>query len=90
MILAAFRVRSFRFQWPADLLASWASEMETLILAWYVMVTTGSVLLLTAFGALQVSRVEGVAELGVGVDDRDGVLHPSLLPDRHVCVHTSA
>src|SRR5687768_7367490 len=51
--LAAFRVRSFRFQWPADLLASWAFEMETLILGWYVMVHTGSVLLLTAFGALQ-------------------------------------
>ncbi|MGH7334068.1 MAG: MFS transporter [Candidatus Rokuibacteriota bacterium] len=53
MILAAFRVRSFRFQWPADFLTSWASEMETLILAWYVMVNTGSVLLLTVFGSLQ-------------------------------------
>jgi predicted MFS family arabinose efflux permease len=51
--LAAFRVRSFRFQWPADLLTSWAFEMETLILSWYVMVQTGSVLLLTVFGALQ-------------------------------------
>lgn len=52
LILAAFRVRSFRFQWPADLLTSWAFEMETLILSWYVMVHTGSVLLLTAFGSL--------------------------------------
>lgn len=52
-MLAAFRVRSFRFQWPADLLTSWAFEMETLILGWYVMVHTGSVLLLTAFGSLQ-------------------------------------
>jgi predicted MFS family arabinose efflux permease len=51
--LAAFRARSFRFQWPADLLTSWAFEMETLILGWYLMVQTGSVLLLTAFGALQ-------------------------------------
>ena len=51
--LAAFRVRSFRFQWPADLLTSWAFEMETLILGWYVMVQTGSVLLLTIFGSLQ-------------------------------------
>jgi hypothetical protein len=25
----AFRVRSFRFQWSADLLTSWAFEMET-------------------------------------------------------------
>ena len=53
MMLAAFRVRSFRFQWPADLLTSWAFEMETLILSWYVMVNTGSVLLLTAFASLQ-------------------------------------
>ncbi|MBM3218400.1 MAG: MFS transporter [Candidatus Rokubacteria bacterium] len=48
-----FRVRSFRFQWPADLLTSWATEMETLILGWYVMVDSGSVLMLTAFGSLQ-------------------------------------
>jgi MFS family permease len=53
LILAVFRVRSFRFQVPADLLASWAFEMETLILGWYVMVQTGSVLLLTAFASLQ-------------------------------------
>src|SRR5947208_12874254 len=49
---APFRVRSFRFQWPADLLTSWAFEMETLILGWYVLVETGSVLLLTLFAAL--------------------------------------
>jgi MFS family permease len=48
----AFRVRSFRFQWPADLLTSLAFEMETVILGWYVLVQTGSVLLLTAFGSL--------------------------------------
>ena len=53
MIFAAFRVRSFRFQWPADTLTSWAFEMENIILGWYVMVHTGSVLWLTAFGALQ-------------------------------------
>ncbi len=51
--LAPFAVRSFRFQWPADLLTSWAFEMETLILGWYVLVETDSVLLLTAFGSLQ-------------------------------------
>jgi hypothetical protein len=38
-----FSVRSFRFQWPADLLTSWAFEMETVILGWYVFSTTGSV-----------------------------------------------
>ncbi len=51
--LAPFRVRSFRFQWPSDLAASWAFEMETLILGWYILVETGSVLLLTLFASLQ-------------------------------------
>src|ERR1700761_4167208 len=49
--LAPFRVRSYRFQWPADLLTSWAFEMETLILGWYVLVETNSVMMLTLFGA---------------------------------------
>ena len=51
--LAPFKVRSFRFQWPADLAASWAFEMETIILGWYVLVETQSVLLLTLFASLQ-------------------------------------
>ncbi|HTD91609.1 MAG TPA: MFS transporter, partial [Burkholderiales bacterium] len=50
---APFAVRSFRFQWPADLAASWAFEMETLILGWYVLVETRSVLMLTLFASLQ-------------------------------------
>jgi len=50
--LAPFRYRNYRFQWPADLLTSWAFEMETLILGWYVLVETGSVLLLTLFASL--------------------------------------
>jgi predicted MFS family arabinose efflux permease len=51
--LAPFQVRSFRFQWPADLLASWAFEMEGIILGWFVLVSTGSVLALALFGSLQ-------------------------------------
>ena len=51
--LAPFRVRSFRFQWPADLLASWAFEMEGVILGWFVLVSTDSVLALAVFGSLQ-------------------------------------
>jgi len=51
--LAPFRIRNYRFQWPADLATSWAFEMETLILGWYVLVQTGSVLMLTLFGSLQ-------------------------------------
>ena len=69
--LAPFRVRSFRFQWPADLLASWAFEMEGIILGWFVLVTTGSVLALTAFGSLQflgtlISPVFGMAGDRIG------------------------
>lgn len=52
-MLAPFRVRSFRYQFPADLFTSWAQEMEILILAWYVLVATNSVAMLTLFGALQ-------------------------------------
>jgi Na+/melibiose symporter-like transporter len=52
-VLAPFRVRSFRFQWPADLATSWAFEMEMLILGWYVLVETKSVLMLTIFASLQ-------------------------------------
>ena len=71
MILAAFRVRSFRFQWPADLLTSWAFEMETLILGWYVMVQTGSVLLLTLFVSAQFLGTLGGPMFGV-LGDRVG------------------
>jgi len=52
-IFAPFQVRSFRFQWPADLLTSWGFEMEGLILGWYILVETNSVLLLTIFASLQ-------------------------------------
>ncbi len=34
-MFAPFAIRSFRFQWMADLTMSWATEMETLILGWY-------------------------------------------------------
>ena len=47
-----FSVRSFRFQWPADLATSWAFEMEALILGWYVLSSTGSVQQLAALAAL--------------------------------------
>jgi predicted MFS family arabinose efflux permease len=51
-VLAPFGVRSFRFQWPADLATSLAFEMEALILGWYVLTATGSVEQLVIFGAL--------------------------------------
>jgi hypothetical protein len=51
-VLAPFRVRSFRFQWPADLATSFAFEMEALILGWYVLSATGSVQYLALIAAL--------------------------------------
>src|SRR5262245_5215394 len=71
MILGAFRVRSFRYQWPADLLTSWAFEMETVVLGWYVLVNTGSVLWLTAFGSLQFLGTLAAPMFGV-LSDRVG------------------
>ena len=52
-LIAPFRVRGFLLQWPADLLTNCGIEMEILILGWYILVETQSVLLLTLFGALR-------------------------------------
>ena len=51
--LGSFRIAKFRFQWHADLSTSWAFEMQTLILGWYVLLESGSVLRLTPFASLQ-------------------------------------
>ncbi len=48
-----FALRNFRFQWSSDLVTSCAFEMETIALAWYVLVTTQSVFLLAVLGSLQ-------------------------------------
>ena len=74
--LAPFRIRNYRFQWPADLLTSWAFEMETLILGWYILVETGSVLLLTVFASLGYIGTLVAPMFGV-VGDRIG--HRDLL-----------
>lgn len=63
-----FTQRNFRFQWPADLATSLGFEMETLILGWYVLVTTESVVWLTAFGALQFTGTLLGPLLGVAGD----------------------
>ena len=68
MNLAPLRVKSFRFQWMADLLTSWAFEMETLTLGWYVMTQTGSVLMLTVFGSLQFLGTLAAPGFGVFAD----------------------
>lgn len=75
-MFAPFRVRNFRFQWPSDLLTSCAFEMEVLILGWFVLVETGSVLLLSLFGALLYVGTLVAPMFGV-VGDRIG--HRNLL-----------
>jgi MFS family permease len=74
--LAPFRIRNFRLIWPANLAASWAFETEILILGWYIMVETGSVLLLALFGSLQWAGTLLSPLFGVG-GDRMG--HRNLL-----------
>ena len=52
-VVEAFSIRSFRFQWTADAFSTWASEMETLILGWYLLVETNSPILVGLLGALR-------------------------------------
>ena len=80
--MSPFRVRSFRFQWPADLFTSCAFEMETLILGWYVLVETGSVLMLTVFGSLLFAGTLVSPIFGV-VGDRIG--HRNVLCGMRAC-----
>jgi MFS family permease len=75
-VLAPFHIRNYRFQWPSDLLTSWAFEIETLVLGWYIMVATGSVLLLTVLASLQYVGTLIAPILGM-VGDRMG--HRDLL-----------
>lgn len=71
-MIAPFAVRSFRFQWPADLATSIGFEMEALILGWYILTATGSVEWLVAFGALMWVGAVLAPFLGI-VGDRIGL-----------------
>src|SRR5512139_1211723 len=51
--LSPFGVRSFRFQWSADLVTSWAFDVENVLLGWYIVVETQSVLMVTLYGTMQ-------------------------------------
>ena len=74
--LAPFSIRSYRLQWPADLLTSWAFEVENIVLGWYIMVETGSVLLLTVLVSLNYAGTLIAPVLGM-IGDRIG--HRDLL-----------
>ena len=65
-VFTPFQIRTYRFQFAADLLISCAIEMELPILGWYILVETRSVLLLAVFGGLHyvgtlISPLVGVA-----------------------------
>jgi len=65
---AAFRIRSFRFQWTADAMTTWGSEMETLILGWYILIATESPFLVGLLGALRFSGTLTAPIVGVIAD----------------------
>jgi len=67
-ILSAFGIRSFRFQWSADAMNTWGSEMETLILGWYILVATDSPFLVGLLGALRFSGTITAPLIGVIAD----------------------
>jgi MFS family permease len=74
--LAPFSIPNYRFQWPSDLLTSWAFEVENLVLGWYIMTETGSVLLLTVLASLNYVGTLIAPVIGM-VGDRIG--HRELL-----------
>jgi len=67
----SFRIRSFRFQWVADGLATWASEIDLLVLSWYVLVDTDSPFLVGLLGALRFSGTLLGPLYGIVVDRFD-------------------
>jgi predicted MFS family arabinose efflux permease len=81
-LLAPFQVRDFRCQFPADMLTSWGIEMEVLILGWYILTETGSVLLLTIFSSLQYSGTLIAPMFGMA-GDRFG--HRNVLCAMRLC-----
>ena len=66
--LAALKIRSFRFQWTADAMTTWGSEMETLILGWYILVATDSPFLVGVLAALRMSGTLLAPLVGVLAD----------------------
>ena len=74
--LAIFAIKSYRLQWPSDLLTSWAFEVENLVLGWYILTETGSVLLLTLLASLNYAGTLIAPVFGM-IGDRIG--HRDLL-----------
>ena len=67
----SLRIRSFRYQWAADAFATWAAEMETLLLGWFVLVDTGSPFMVGLVGALRFGGLLLAPLYGVVADQMD-------------------
>lgn len=68
---SAFRIRNYRFQFLSDSCASWAFEMEILILGWFILTVTNSPFLLSLFAALTFTGSILTPFFGVWVDRFD-------------------
>lgn len=75
-MFAPFAIRRFKFQWFSDLLASCATEMEVIVLGWYILSETNSVALLTLFASLQYLGTLVAPAFGLAGDRRG---HGNLL-----------
>jgi MFS family permease len=65
---APFSSVNFRNLWMSDALSLWGFEMETLVLAWYVLVQTDSALMVSVVAALRFGGTLISPWLGVYVD----------------------
>jgi MFS family permease len=81
-LLAPFQLRDFRCQFRADMLTSWGIEMEVLILGWYILTETGSVLLLSVYSSLQFTGTLIAPMFGMA-GDRFG--HRNILCTMRLC-----
>jgi len=67
-LLRSFQVRNYRFLWASSTSVRFAEQMQLLVLSWFVVTGTESLLLLGLFGALRFSGTLFGAAYGVVVD----------------------
>ncbi len=67
-LLRSFQVRNYRFLWASNASVRFAEQMQLLVLSWFVVNETDSLLLLGLFGALRFTGTLFGAAYGVVVD----------------------
>ena len=79
-VFTSFRQRNFRFFLASESLTRVGDQMETVVLAWVVLVETNSPLLLGVFGALRFFGTLIAPYFGVLADrhDRRNLLVPHI------------